>query len=338
MKTYSIAIFGSSIRPNFDKYSDKDLLIVSDSYFIINALRTKYEKDGYSVSTYTYKKLKYLSDKGSLFIQHLKLESQILTDYKGLLFEILENHNKSRPSLEQINESIQYFEFLKNIPDNEIGYAWFCDCCYVGIRNYLILKSAESKEYKFSFLNLIDDLLKTKVIDASDFEILRQLRVLKKNYRERINDELPSKDFINSLIKVGQKLNLLPSVNFQRIDSFNTNLLDYVSAKKVNHYIKLRLVEIFYLLSGQRFDELDKIICNPQLYAMKFKNNEFVNKIIAVIEEKNGLQQLSIPAARNPKHERCIERSLQPSHFALPSNFPTFEYAGPEVIHHKRMK
>lgn len=291
MKTYSIAIFGSSLRPNFDKYSDKDLLIVSDSYSILNALKAKYEKDGYSVSTYTYKKLKYLSDKGSLFIQHLKLESQILTDYKGLLTEILENHKKSRPSSEQIKESIEYFDFLKNIPDSKIGYAWFCDCCYVGIRNYLILKSAESKKYKFSFLNLIDDLLKSKDIDANDFEILRQLRVLKKNYRERINDELPSKEFINSLIKVGQKLNLLPTVNFQGIDSFNANLLDYVRAKETNHYFKLRLVEIFYLLSGQRFDEIDRIICNPQLYAMKFKNNEFVNKIIADIEEKNGTQQ-----------------------------------------------
>ncbi len=291
MKTYSIAIFGSSLRPNFDKYSDKDLLIVSDSYSILNALKAKYERDGYSVSTYTYEKLKYLSDKGSLFIQHLKLESQILTDYKGLLTEILENHKKSRPSSEQIKESIEYFDFLKNIPDSKIGYAWFCDCCYVGIRNYLILKSAERRKYKFSFLNLIDDLLKSKDIDASDFEILRQLRVLKKNYRERINDELPSKDFIISLIKVGQKLNLLPTVNFQHIDSFNANLLDYVRAKETNHYFKLRLVEIFYLLSGQRFDEIDRIICNPQLYAMKFKNNEFVNKIIADLEEKNGTQQ-----------------------------------------------
>lgn len=290
MKTYSIAIFGSSLRPNFDKYSDKDLLIVSNSYSVLNALKAKYEKDGYSVSTYTYKKLKYLSDKGSLFIQHLKLESQILTDYKGQLTEILENHKKSKPSSEQIKESIQYFDFLKNIPDSEIGYAWFCDCCYVGLRNYLILKSAESKKYKFSFLNLIADLLKSKDIDANDFEILRQLRVLKKNYRERINDELPSKEFTNSLIKVGQKLNLLRTVNFQGIDSFNTNLLDYVKAKETSHYFKLRLVEISYLLSGQRLDEIDRIICNPQQYAMKFKNNEFVNRIIANLEKQNGTQ------------------------------------------------
>jgi hypothetical protein len=64
-----------------------------------------------------------------------------------------------------------------------------------------------------------------------------------------------------------------------------------VEAQDTNHYFKLRLVEIYYLLSGQRLKELDKIICNPQLYAMKFKNNEFVSKLITDIEMKNGTQQ-----------------------------------------------
>lgn len=291
MKKYSIAIFGSSLRPNFDKYSDKDLLIVSNSYTKLNELKNIYEQDGYSISTYTYKKLKYLSEKGSLFVQHLKTESKILTDYKGLLTDILENHKELQPSSEQIKESIDFFNFLENIPDSKIGYAWFCDCYYVGIRNYLILKSAESKNYGFSFLNLLSDLLKSKSINNEDFEILRQLRVLKKNYRERIYDELPSKDYIDALIKVGHKLNLLPNTNYQNIDNYTTILLKYAEAKDTNHYFKLRLVEIYYLLSGQRLKELDKIICNPQLYAMKFKNNEFVRKVISDIKKKNGTQQ-----------------------------------------------
>lgn len=288
MKKYSIAIFGSSLRPNYDKYSDKDLLIVSNSYSTLNELKNTYEQDGFSISTYTYKKLKYLSDKGSLFVQHLKSESNILTDYKGLLTNILESHKEHQPSSEQIKESIDFFDFLKNIPDSKIGYAWFCDCFYVGIRNYLILKSAESKNYRFSFLNLLSDLLKSETINNEDFEILRQLRVLKKNYRERVYDELPSKDYINALIKVGHKLNLLPETNYQSIDNYTTILLKYVKTKGRNHYFKLRLVEIFYLLSGKRLQEIDKIICNPQLYAMKFKNNEFVSKLITVIENKNG--------------------------------------------------
>jgi len=164
MKKYSISIFGSSLGPNFDKYSDKDLLMVSDSYSTLAELKKKYESEGYSVSTYTYKKLKYLSEKGSLFVQHLKVESKILIDYKDLLKSILDNHKEIQPSNEQIYDSIEYFNFLRIIPDSVIGYAWFCDCFYVGIRNYLILKSASERNYNFSFLSLLNDLLITSTV------------------------------------------------------------------------------------------------------------------------------------------------------------------------------
>jgi hypothetical protein len=291
MKKYSISIFGSSLRPNFDKYSDKDLLIVSDSYSTLTKLKKKYEFDGYSVSTYTYKKLKFLSEKGSLFVQHLKVESQIMTDYNDLLKSILENHKETQPTNEQIDDSIEYFNFLKIIPDSVIGYAWFCDCFYVGIRNYLILKSASERNYNFSFLSLLNDLLKTKDIDSNDFETLRQLRVLKKSYREKIYDELPSKDFINALLNVGRKLNLLSFSNLETYDNYKTYLLNLVRSNDTNHYFKLRLIEIYYLLSGQRHEELDKIICNPQLYAMKFKDDKFIDRILTDIEKKNGTQQ-----------------------------------------------
>jgi hypothetical protein len=291
MKSFSIAIFGSFISPNFDKYSDKDLLIVSDSYLTLNNLKEKYESKGYSVSTYTYKKLQYLSEKGSLFIQHLKKESLILRDKKGLLNAILKNHIETIPSNEQVKESVEYFDFLKIIPNTAIGYAWFCDCFYVGIRNHLILKSASNKSYKFSFLNLLTDLKKSNEINNDDFETLRQLRVLKKNYRERVYEELPSKDYIKSLIKVGEKLNLVPNTKFDNQKNFNNYLLKKIRSSDTNHYFKLRLVEVYYLQSGHRFAELDKIICNPQLYAMKFKNEEFVYRLVNNIQQKNGTKQ-----------------------------------------------
>lgn len=306
MKNYSIAIFGSSLRPNFDKYSDKDLLLVSNSYLTLNKLKSKYEEDGYSVSTYTYEKLKYISEKGSLFVQHLKIESEILTDYKGLLSDILKNHKEHQPSLEQIKESLDFFDILKNIPNNRIGFAWFCDCFYIGMRNYMILKSAQNKNYVFSFLNLLNELLKSETIDNDDFEILRQLRVVKKNYRERIYDELPSKEYMDALIKIGHKLNLLPNSYYRSTENFNKIILNYVNAKDTNHYFKLRLVEIFYLLSGQRLKELDIIICNPQLYALKFKNNEFVRNLVEDIKRKTAHNMCLALCRRTETHSSTL--------------------------------
>ena len=61
MKNYSVAIYGSSTRENFDTYSDKDILIVAEYYKELENLKKEYEKQGFSVSTYTYSKLKFLT-------------------------------------------------------------------------------------------------------------------------------------------------------------------------------------------------------------------------------------------------------------------------------------
>ena len=98
MKNYSVAIYGSSLRSDFDKYSDKDLLIVSSSYKRLNQLKKSYEERGFSVSTYTYSKLQFLSRKGSLFIEHLRKESSILIDDKNRLKCILESHIETVPT------------------------------------------------------------------------------------------------------------------------------------------------------------------------------------------------------------------------------------------------
>ena len=70
MKLYSIAHFGSSLRNDFDKYSDKDLLIVAEDWATVNKLKANYQNQGWSVSTYTYSKLEYLSKQGNLFVKH----------------------------------------------------------------------------------------------------------------------------------------------------------------------------------------------------------------------------------------------------------------------------
>ena len=286
MKNTSIAIFGSSQRTNFDKYSDKDLLIVGESYSKINEFRQEYESKNYSVSTYTYKKLQFLSDRGSLFIQHLKKESKILFDDNKKLKSILDNHKESIPTKKQLTESIDYFNFLKSIPNSNWGYAWYCDCFYVGLRNHLILKSAINGDYNFSFLNLIDDLLQSKQIDLNDYEILKQVRVLKKAYRERFDEILTSQDFIKSLVAVGQKLKLIPSFDFISCENFKSYVVCEVKKQKTNHYFKLRLFEVYYILSGQRNSKIDKYICNPQMYALKFKNTDFICELIDGIEKK----------------------------------------------------
>ena len=202
MKKYSIAIYGSSTRENFDKYSDKDLLIVAENYWDLKTLRVEYEKQGFSVSTYTYSKLKFMSENGSLFIDHLVKESKILFDKQNLFVSILQNHKSKKPTKAQFTDNQKYFDLLEFVPNSSKGFGWFCDCLYVGIRNFLILKSADRGSFNFSYLTLLEETVSEKLITKNEFNVLKELRVIKRNYREKVFDELPSKDYIQKVIKI----------------------------------------------------------------------------------------------------------------------------------------
>lgn len=300
MKNYSIAIYGSSLRPNFDKYSDKDMLIVSASYDLLNELKREYENDGYSVSTYTYDKLKFLSKTGSLFVEHLKRESAILFDQHKRLERILYNHKETVPTNQQIQESLDYFSVFASIPDITMGYGWFCDCFYVGLRNHLILKSAKQHKYNFSFLYLIHELQEKGEIDSNDYACLRELRVLKKNYRDKILDELPDKNFIIQVLTIAKKLDLLQKALFLTPDDFNATTKELIADESIGHYFKLRFIEMYYLTTGKSLRVIDRIISNPQLYALKFKDKDFINRTLNRIENKNGTQQsISVMRAKS---------------------------------------
>ena len=145
MSNYSIAKYGSYLRDDFDKYSDKDILVISDDITILNKLKKQYQIKGYSVSVYSYKKLLYLSKNGSLFIKHLQISAQITHDDCNQLKSILDNYTTKLDYNLEIKDALNYFKILENIPSTDKGYAWLSDCLYVGLRNYLIFKNANEQ-------------------------------------------------------------------------------------------------------------------------------------------------------------------------------------------------
>ena len=280
MKKYSIIKFGSQLNSHFDKYSDKDLLIVSNSKQQLPDLYDRYTKAGWSVSSYTYSKLEYLSKKGSLFINHLIKDSEVLYDYQGKFKSIIGNHITKRNYDIEIDDSKKYFEIVNYIPDIPLGYAWFVDCFYVGLRNYLIFINAKNNIFEFSYLQIIKMLLSKNIIDQSEYEILKQLRVLKYNYRENYINELPSREFVESLIKIAQKLNLINNSIIIQPSAFDKEISNNIFRKKLNGYQRLRLVEGIYCSKNVNMPEIKRIISNPQFYASKLINNDVLMKLI----------------------------------------------------------
>jgi hypothetical protein len=251
----------------------------------------EYESKGISVTFYTFTKLEFLSSKESLFIEHLKREAHLLFDEGNRLANLLLNTPTITSSQNRLDESTKYFQPFDFIPKSSLGFGWYCDTFYVGFRNYLINLSALKGSYKFSFMDLLQEFYEDKQIDKDEFEILRQLRVIKRNYRTKQHDELPSVSYMHSLSTFMQRMNFIKSIKL-----VDTEIRDIVKSRLIgadlNYYQKLRLIEIYYYSSEVNLPEIETLISNPNCYAFVLKNDEFIIKQVEIIDRlKNGTQQ-----------------------------------------------
>ncbi len=287
MKNYSVAVFGSSLRADFDKYSDRDLLVVANDFKTLEKLKETYSKDDWSISFYTYSKLEYLSKNGSLFIKHLQKESKTIIDPNDRFKDIINHFNPKTDYKKDIKDCENYFNIIKTVPKTTLGFAWFCDCLFVGLRNYLVFKNAENGIFEFSFIKLLNGLKEQGLINQSDINLLRELRVVKRNYREEILDELPSLDFIKKVIPIVKDLGILDSVKFVESETFQSLIEKSIIKRKFNPYQRLRLVEGYYCSQDLNIPELKKIISNPQFYACKMKDNDFTLNLISEIKKRH---------------------------------------------------
>lgn len=260
----SILKYGSSITRKSDKYSDKDLLIVGDNYEEINSLKQNYSSLGWSVSSYTYSKLHYLSKNGYLFIKHLINEGEIQEDYQDKLKNVFLDFKECLDYNEELNKAANFVNFVNEIPDTTISYSWLCDNIYITFRNYLIYKSAIKKDFKFGYIDLINQLLDENIIDSIEVKLLLELRVIKSCYRNNFEDIVPSKDYLNRVIIIVNRIGL--NVNVQ----FTKNSLDFskINFNKIKSpYKKLRFLEL--VLKNEKINDLylNECISNPQMYA-----------------------------------------------------------------------
>ena len=300
MRKYSKAIFGSSLRNDFDKYSDRDLLIVADDYNTLNELKLKYANEGWSISFYTYEKLKYLSKIGGLFIQHLKDESHIIKDDNCKLQSILSSFKPKNNYNPELNNAKKYFDLTHFVSDTTISYAWLCDVLYVGLRNYLIFENSNNRIYEFSFLKLLSILKNENRINQSEFDVLRELRVVKRNYRTEILDELPSKEFTEKVILILSRLSLIPHVSFVSVNTFQSNIERTIFNTTMDSYQKLRLIEGYYISAGIVNKDVKKIVSNPQFYACKFKDEKFIKGLLKEIKTPHNKTYTSVARSSQP--------------------------------------
>src|ERR1043166_6518511 len=289
----SMALYGSRARMDYDIYSDKDLLIVDDNFPKQFDLEKQFNDEGYSCAAYTFKKLQILSDRKTLFIQHLKQDAKILTDKNGRLQNLLNNDSPKENYNAEIEETIAYFNLLEFIPDTIEGIGWAFDVIAIGLRNYNILQLANHKIYEFSLPIILQN--SQRIFNLSDDELatLIETRVAKKNYRSKKYDLLPKKSELLSAISIIEKrygISINPILLSKNI--FNEYAFKAVySNSGFSAYQKLRMFEAFIMSSPtikdkSIYEKCKRIIENPKFYAANFNNQSFIDDLL--IEMTNG--------------------------------------------------
>lgn len=283
---HSILKYGSYIRGNSDKYSDKDILIVADKFEELNNLNNYYSNKGWSTSLYTYDKIEYLAKNGYLFVKHLINEGKIIEDENNILYNILQKFEERLDYTHEIKKSSEFINYLNIIPNKIESYFWLCDNIYVALRNLLIYKSALKNEFLFSYVDLIRSLLNEKSITKSEFDTLLQLRVIKSCYRNDYKDIYPSLDYTQKVISLANKLGLNLKIEF----STNMNCLKLVDYPNIDSsYKKLRFIEL--ILKNESIEDayLTKCISNPQMYANSRHIEKIYMKTIAKIKTSHNI-------------------------------------------------
>ena len=231
----SICIYGSVARKDQDDLSDKDVLILFDGSDRCKQLKRKWTDGGWSVASYTPKRLRKMAHTGSLFVQHLKQEGIILEDTNGILNDILSAYEPKADYSADIDESLSALELLERLPSShELDY-WSADVLHVLLRNLGILRLANEGIYEFAFHNIAQRLSGLQLIALEDLEVFDGLRAAKSAYRSGRLPIAPANTIVEDGLIV---LEELFGVSLER-----SHTLDFMIPDHAHPYFNLRAME-----------------------------------------------------------------------------------------------
>jgi hypothetical protein len=196
--------------------SDRDILIVDNDVDVLRSRSRVLEHEGWSVASYTFDKLRALSAKGALFVQHLKLEASITRDRRGTLRTLLQSFRPRMDYEQELLANRELANLSQLVASGQRGALLAADILFVAVRNFGVLWLARRKRYHFAYEEILKALCEERVLDPAAVTPLTKLRFLKCLYRDggresaghamRIlnaaMETLPGQDFPNSAIRV----------------------------------------------------------------------------------------------------------------------------------------
>lgn len=250
---YSQVIYGSCARKDNDVLSDKDMgIFFNDTRDISESLK-KYTEDGWSCATYTYEKLMKMADLGLLFVQHIKQDGIIISDYDSKLKNILQSFSPKQDFSDEISDAIKLSTLTNYIPMNISCVLWALDITSVAVRNFSIAFFATNGIYEFSAHKLYSMLAKHFNLSNEDLTLLHELRRAKYSYRHNLykDTELASYiEILNGLNVILNKIGFKRNTYFGSCDGFICLANDIFLDTTVPVYYKIRLSELLFSLKN----------------------------------------------------------------------------------------
>ena len=282
----AFAIFGSAARGDIDVFSDRDLLVVSDDEVSLRAMKRKYDSAGWSCTAYSWNRLQRAADYGSLFVQHLKQESKILSDPSNRLADLLDQYSANADYKNEWAGASSLVRLLtQHLPQCDAGPMWAMDVLSVGFRSLAVANLADHGIYAFSNSGIIEGLSRIGIVETEDKHQLSDLRRFKSLYRRGIINTQANWSVVFDRIRLIDKifgLGLSPARGrIVEIIELALAKSDYNQQSNTDWYTKCRRVESALWMLKPRQDRerheflerrasLLKIVKAPNVYAWHF--------------------------------------------------------------------
>lgn len=268
----SICVFGSHSRGSEDHVSDKDVLICGFSRGEADDLIRAWEEMGWSVAFYTWNRLNLMSKAGSLFLQHLKLEGDIIIDASSRLNKVLQEYKPRKHYEKDFNSSLALFRPAERSVKSPQAAACMGDVLYTFLRNAMILKLANKEIYLFDYSQLLEEFKCQSLLSEAEVGTLKKLRLLKAAYRSRNLKFLNEVETFKKSKCIVSKLFNFPSSEICAYSDIRCFNLPYATLRD----LEVRLISQFGISflensNDQTLQKLWRMICDPRGYSWHAK-------------------------------------------------------------------
>ena len=279
------ALFGSAARGDNDIFSDRDLLVVSDNAVALRKMKSNYDSVGWSCTGYSWSRLQRAADQGSLFVQHLKQESRVLSDPSDRLAHLLAQYSTKNSYKRESNSAASLVgNLMQHLPQCDAGPMWALDVLSVGFRSLAVATLADNGIYAFSNSGMIDGLTRIGIASKEDGPRLDGLRRFKSLYRKGVIDKRVRWSDIFDRIKLVDRIFALglSSKRVRTIETLEVALKEGGTVQtESDWYTKCRRIESALWILRPRQDtdnaeflerrqKLFRIVKSPNTYAWHF--------------------------------------------------------------------